>query len=84
MKPTRPIAMLSCLPFGRAAERGSKPFVLYLFMCVLAVLASGSAWSQSTDVQQFTLANGLTLIVKPDHRAPSASHMLWVRAGIHR
>ncbi len=31
--------------------------------------------------QQFTLANGLTLIVKPDRRAPTAVHMLWVRVG---
>ena len=31
--------------------------------------------------QQFTLANGLTLIVQPDHRAPTAVHMLWVRVG---
>jgi len=32
-------------------------------------------------VEQFTLANGLTVIVKPDHRAPTAAHMLWVRTG---
>ncbi|MFM2276297.1 MAG: hypothetical protein RL211_2169 [Pseudomonadota bacterium] len=32
-------------------------------------------------VEQFTLANGLTVIVKPDHRAPTAVHMLWVRTG---
>ena len=32
-------------------------------------------------VRQFTLANGLTLIVKPDRRAPTAVHMLWVRVG---
>jgi zinc protease len=32
-------------------------------------------------VEQFTLANGLTLIVKPDRRAPTAVHMLWVRVG---
>ena len=31
--------------------------------------------------QQFTLANGMTLIVKPDKRAPTAVHMLWVRVG---
>ncbi|HYF16455.1 MAG TPA: pitrilysin family protein [Ramlibacter sp.] len=30
---------------------------------------------------QFTLANGMTLIVKPDRRAPTAVHMLWVRVG---
>nr|WP_309678414.1 pitrilysin family protein [Polaromonas sp.] len=32
-------------------------------------------------VRQFTLANGLTVIVKPDHRAPTVAHMLWVRVG---
>lgn len=31
--------------------------------------------------QQFKLDNGLTLIVKPDRRAPTAVHMLWVRVG---
>ena len=31
--------------------------------------------------EQFTLANGLTVIVKPDRRAPTAVHMLWVRVG---
>ncbi len=33
------------------------------------------------DAQQFTLKNGLTLIVKVDKRAPTAVHMLWVRVG---
>jgi zinc protease len=41
--------------------------------------------SQLTDVasqaRQFTLANGMTLIVKPDRRAPTAVHMLWLRVG---
>ena len=32
-------------------------------------------------VQHFTLANGMSLIVRPDHRAPTAVHMLWVRVG---
>lgn len=31
--------------------------------------------------EQFKLDNGLTVIVKPDRRAPTAVHMLWVRAG---
>ncbi|HZY19916.1 MAG TPA: pitrilysin family protein [Ramlibacter sp.] len=30
---------------------------------------------------QFTLDNGLTVIVQPDRRAPTAVHMLWVRVG---
>ncbi|MCM2251023.1 MAG: insulinase family protein [Ramlibacter sp.] len=32
-------------------------------------------------VLQFKLDNGLTVIVKPDRRSPTAVHMLWVRAG---
>jgi zinc protease len=31
--------------------------------------------------QQFTLANGMSLIVKPDRRAPTAVHMVWLRVG---
>jgi len=33
--------------------------------------------------QQFQLDNGLTVIVKPDHRAPTAVQMLWVRVGAY-
>ncbi|WP_225781079.1 pitrilysin family protein [Xenophilus sp. Marseille-Q4582] len=40
--------------------------------------ASRPVWSPP---QQFTLANGMTLIVQPDRRAPTAVQMLWVRVG---
>ena len=33
------------------------------------------------EAQQFTLKNGMTLIIKVDKRAPTAVHMLWVRVG---
>ena len=36
---------------------------------------------QPAQVAQFTLKNGMTLIIKPDHRAPTAVHMVWVRVG---
>ena len=61
------------------------------------LLAAGTAftpaWSQQlapstppaaaavAQVSQFKLDNGLTVIVKPDRRAPTAVHMLWVRVG---
>jgi zinc protease len=61
--------------------------------CITAML-SASALAMAADApagalvpaaaaqtQQFTLANGMTLIVKPDRRAPTAVHMLWVRVG---
>lgn len=35
----------------------------------------------AAQVSRFTLDNGLTVIVKPDRRAPTAVHMLWVRVG---
>jgi len=35
----------------------------------------------ASGVQQFTLANGMQLIIQPDRRAPTAVHMLWVRVG---
>lgn len=35
----------------------------------------------ASKAQQFTLANGMQLIVQPDRRAPTAVHMVWVRVG---
>lgn len=32
-------------------------------------------------IEQHTLANGMHVIIKPDHRAPTAVHMVWVRVG---
>ena len=34
-----------------------------------------------TAAQQFTLSNGMTLIVQPDRRAPTAIQMVWLRVG---
>ncbi len=49
---------------------------------LMGFAASINATAQTPPkVEQFTLANGLTVIVKPDHRAPTAAHMLWVRTG---
>ncbi len=46
-----------------------------------AASVSGTSEPVAAKAQQFTLSNGLTLIVKPDRRAPTAVHMLWVRVG---
>ena len=37
--------------------------------------------ANAAGAQQFTLSNGMTLIVQPDKRAPTAVHMVWVRVG---
>jgi zinc protease len=61
------------------SRRPHRPLALGLFLT--AVLANPS-WAQSAaPVTEFQLANGLTVIVKTDRRAPTAAHMLWVRVG---
>ena len=68
-------------------SRGAGPvrdfWLAFLIMCSLvAALFSSVAQAQTPlKIEQFTLANGLTVIVKPDRRAPTAVHMLWVRVG---
>ena len=47
----------------------------------VAMAASIPPVAMAQALQQFTLANGMTLIVKPDRRAPTAALMLWVRVG---
>ena len=58
--------------------------VLSLPQAVVAqTMAAQSPTAARTAVktEQFTLTNGLTVIVKPDRRAPTAVHMLWLRVG---
>jgi zinc protease len=60
-----------------------------LMRVLLSFLLAGPLWfappalaqTQSPKVEQFKLDNGFTVIVKPDHRAPTAVHMVWVRVG---
>ncbi|MGE0096982.1 MAG: M16 family metallopeptidase [Hydrogenophaga sp.] len=50
----------------------------------LVLFLPGAAHAQApapSTVRSFTLANGMTLIVRPDRRAPTVVHMLWVRVG---
>ena len=46
--------------------------------CTAAAAAPGAG---DAAARQFTLGNGMQLIVQPDRRAPTAVQMLWVRAG---
>ena len=50
-------------------------------VAVLSGLVATPVMAQPAPFSQFTLSNGLTVIVKPDHRAPTAVQMLLVRVG---
>ena len=53
-----------------------------LGLCLgLQVSVYAAPLPEAASVHQYTLKNGMTLIVRPDHRAPTAVHMLWVRVG---
>ena len=68
-----------------------KPNFLLTLCWTAALLATPwSAWAQpstspqntqASPVLTYTLANGMALWVKPDRRAPTAVHMVWLRVG---
>ncbi len=43
--------------------------------------AIGSAAASAPNITHFTLANGLEVVVIPDHRAPVVTHMVWYKVG---
>ena len=60
------------------------PQLSFLIAGILAAFVSFSATAASPGpalAEQFTLNNGMTVIVKPDRRAPTAVSMLWLRVG---
>ena len=50
---------------------------------IAAVLISSNAayCASGPNVANFTLANGLEVVVIPDHRAPVVTHMVWYKVG---
>jgi zinc protease len=47
----------------------------------LALAAPVAARTDGAKISHFTLANGLELVVIPDHRAPVVTHMVWYKVG---
>ena len=52
------------------------PVLAGAFFCLAAGLAAAGPRAQT-----FTLANGLQVVVIPDHRVPIVTHMIWYRTG---
>ncbi len=66
-------------PLIRTAVAG---VVAALFLGFTAAAASAANTPTfAADVTSFTLANGLQVVVIPDHRAPVVTHMVWYRVG---
>ena len=68
------VGLLACLhAWAQNPAHESPPAASAAAAHAQATTASGA--------QQFTLKNGMQLIVQPDRRAPTAVHMVWVRVG---
>jgi zinc protease len=55
----------------------------FTLVALVGALASSSlaAEQAAPEIADFTLANGLELVVIPDHRAPVVTHMIWYKVG---
>src|ERR1044071_9766677 len=69
----------------RGLERSPLPALIRLLAvilaCVMPAAAHAGPAAAAPSVQQFTLDNGLLVVVVPDHRTPVVTHMLWYRTG---
>ena len=72
------LGLLACVHVAAYADTSTNPSP----GTVTAPAAAVKPEATTPDgAQLFTLKNGMQLIVKPDQRAPTAVHMVWVRVG---
>jgi zinc protease len=57
-----------------------RALALSVGLCAVATIGAGRA-SAEPHVADFKLANGLEVVVIPDHRAPVVTHMIWYKVG---
>src|ERR1041385_2991540 len=69
----------------RGLERSPLPALIRLLaalaICAMPAAALAGPAAAAPSVQQFTLDNGMLVVVVPDHRTPVVTHMLWYRIG---
>lgn len=58
-----------------------RPVRLPTLVLALALIAAAPASAKIFDPETFTLANGLQVVVIPDHRAPVVHHIVWYKVG---
>jgi zinc protease len=63
------------VPFNR------KPSLIAAALVVAAMSSPAAADNAGAKVADFTLSNGLQVVVIPDHRAPVVTHMIWYKVG---
>jgi len=64
----------------RFIRRARTALALCVGLCAVATMGVAGA-SADPQVADFKLANGLEVVVIPDHRAPVVTHMIWYKVG---
>jgi len=59
----------------------SKFFIISLSLLLCCQVVMGADTNEQVDTHEYQLSNGIKLIVREDHRAPTVAHMVWYRAG---
>lgn len=59
----------------------AKPKSVLAVLAAVFALAPLAGAAAAPDVADYTLSNGLELVVIPDHRAPVVTHMIWYKVG---
>lgn len=77
--PTVPRSAATGLRACRAAA--SRGRALGWVLLVALVLAGRPAAAQKFEVESFTLANGMQVVVLPNHRVPAVTQTVWYRIG---
>jgi zinc protease len=55
--------------------------ISFVVLAMLAIAAPAAGAAADPNVTHFKLANGLEVVVVPDHRAPVVTHMIWYKVG---
>jgi zinc protease len=57
------------------------PKTLLAIVALVCALAAADIAVADPEITHFTLANGVEVVVIPDHRAPVVTHMVWYKVG---
>src|SRR5580700_6923385 len=71
------------MPTRKIARSAIAPATLSTTLMLVLALAGGivSRAEAAPQITDFSLANGLEVVVIPDHRAPVVTHMIWYKVG---
>jgi zinc protease len=54
---------------------------IFIFVALLLVVVAAPVSAGVFNPETFTLANGMTVVVVPNHRVPVVTHMVWYKVG---